>query len=172
MGKAKYGVSMSERKAWSSGATKEETEAFRHFLKKKDLKLTAQRNIIFQRILREDSHFSAEDLFDSLKREKRSISKATVYRTLQLLVGARLLDQVDFDRGFKLYERTLGHKHHDHLICIECNRVVEFHDEELEAVQAEVINRYDFSMISHIHKIYGICSDCQSRGVTLPEQPR
>jgi Fur family transcriptional regulator, ferric uptake regulator len=155
--------------AWGSAAAQKEVDAFRLFLKKRDFKLTAQRNIIFQRILREDKHFSAEELFDSLKREKRSISKATIYRTLQLLVGARLLDQVDFDRGFKLYERTLGHKHHDHLICVECNRVVEFHDEELESVQSEVVSRYDFNMISHTHKIYGICSECRSRGVILPE---
>lgn len=157
------------REAWGAASTQKEIEAFRQFLKKKDLKLTAQRNIIFQRILREEKHFSAEELFDSLKREKRSISKATIYRTLQLLVEARLLDQVDFDRGFKLYERTLGHKHHDHLICVECNRVVEFHDEHLETVQSEVVSRYDFNMISHTHKIYGICSDCQGRGVTLPD---
>lgn len=156
------------REAWGAATTQKEVEAFRQFLKKKDLKLTAQRNVIFQRILREDKHFSAEELFDALKREKRAISKATVYRTLQLLVEARLLDQVDFDRGFKLYERTLGHKHHDHLICVECSRVVEFHDEELEELQGTVVNRYEFEMISHVHKIYGICAECKSRGASLP----
>lgn len=160
------------RDAWGSATFQKEIEAFRQFLKHRDLKLTVQRNIIFQRILREDKHFSAEELFEALRREKRSISKATVYRTLQLLVEARLLDQVDFDRGFKLYERTLGHKHHDHLICVECSRVVEFHDEELEDVQMTVVRRYDFDMISHTHKIYGICSECRDRGVTVPEHLR
>jgi Fur family ferric uptake transcriptional regulator len=156
------------REAWGASVTTKEIEAFKAFLKKKDLKLTAQRNVIFQRVLREPGHFSAEELFESLKREKRAISKATVYRTLQLLVEARLLDQVDFDRGFKQYERTLGHKHHDHLICVECSRVVEFHDEELEAVQTSVVTRFDFEMLSHVHKIYGICSECRSRGASLP----
>lgn len=155
------------RDSWGSATAQKEIEAFRQFLKKRDLKLTAQRNVIFQRILREDKHFSAEELFEALKREKRPASKATVYRTLQLLVEARLLDQVDFDRGFKLYERTLGHRHHDHLICVECSRVVEFHDEELETVQGDVVQRYDFNMISHTHKIYGICSDCRDRGVSV-----
>lgn len=158
------------REGWGSVSTQKEVDAFRTFLKKKELKLTSQRNIIFQRILREDKHFSAEELFDALKREKRPISKATVYRTLQLLVEARLLDQVDFDRGFKLYERTIGNKHHDHLICVECSRVIEFHDEELEAVQSTVVKRYDFDMLTHTHKIYGICSDCRGRGVTVSER--
>jgi len=138
-----------------------ETAAFREFLAKRELKLTEQRQIIFQRILREEKHFSAEELLEALRRERRSISKATVYRTLQLLVEAKLLDQVDFDRGFKLYERTLGHSHHDHLICVECSRVVEFHDEALELLQESIVKKYDFEMISHIHKVYGRCSDCR-----------
>jgi Fur family transcriptional regulator, ferric uptake regulator len=150
-----------------SGQDKQrEIEAFRQFLTTKNLKLTAQRKLVFQRIMREDKHFSAEELSEALKRENRAISKATVYRTLQLLVAARLLDQVDFDRGFKLYERTLGHKHHDHLICVECSLVVEFHDEELEALQAVVVERFDFSILSHTHKIYGLCADCRERGAS------
>lgn len=138
--------------------------SFTGFLKTRGLKLTDQRKNILAKALAEPKHFSADQLLQDLKREDRSISKATVYRTLALLVEAQLLDAVDFERGYKLYERAHGHDdHHDHLICTECHTVVEFHDEAIEVAQQKVAAAHQFDVQWHTHKLYGVCADCRKR---------
>lgn len=141
----------------------EDAEAFADFLKRRGLKLTPQRRRILDRALTEPKHFSAEKLLGDLRREDESTSKATVYRTLALLTEAGLLDAVDFERGYRLYERALGHSHHDHLICTECDKVVEFHDEKIEEAQGHVAVAHDFEVLWHTHKLYGRCADCRQR---------
>lgn len=151
-------------------ALEEERRRFQEFLKARGLKLTQQRQRILESALAVDEHFSAEDLFERLRSESQRISKATVYRTLALLVEAHLLDTHDFERGHTLYERAAhGTAHHDHLICLGCDRVFEFHSEEIEDLQEQVALRFDFEMVSHTHQIYGICGRCQRQGVK-PEQ--
>ena len=141
-----------------------ELSVFSAFLKRRGLKLTDQRRSILARALAEPKHFSAEQLLSDLKREDGSISKATVYRTLALLVESHLLDSVDFERGYKLYERALGHMHHDHLICTRCNKVVEFHDEDIERAQQAVAEAHRFEVQWHTHKLYGLCQSCRKKG--------
>lgn len=143
---------------------REELELFRDFLKARGHKLTHQRETILRRTLQINEHFSAEQLFELLRSESKGISKATVYRTLALLVEAKLLDALDFDRGFLLYERSTHEAHHDHLICVRCKRIFEFHNEEIEKLQEQIATRYDFEMVSHTHHIYGLCGRCRSEG--------
>ena len=140
-----------------------ELSIFQEYLKTRGLKLTSQRNVIAKKVLGTHKHFSAEELLEDLKGEKRAISKATVYRTLALLVESHLLDSVDFERGYKLYERALGHMHHDHLICTECGRIVEFHDEAIEKAQAAVAEAHRFEVAWHTHKLYGLCASCRKK---------
>jgi Fur family ferric uptake transcriptional regulator len=144
-------------------ANQRDVERFRDFLTGKGLKLTAQRAAILERALRSEKHFSADDLVGDLR--ARGISKATVYRTLALLVAADVLEAVDLlDKGYKLYEKAGGHEHHhDHLICIRCRAIVEFHDERIEAAQADVARANGFQIHHHTHKIYGICTTCAGR---------
>lgn len=141
----------------------EDSEAFTEFLKRRGLKLTPQRRRIVDRALTEPKHFSAEKLLADLRREDPTTSKATVYRTLALLTEAGLLDAVDFERGYKLYERAHGGDHHDHLICTECDTIVEFHDEKIEEAQSHVARAHDFEVLWHTHKLYGRCKDCRAR---------
>ena len=143
-------------------------EVFSDFLQRRGLKLTAQRRRILERALTEPKHFSAEKLLADLRREDASTSKATVYRTLALLTEALLLDSVDFERGYRLYERALGHSHHDHLICTECDKVVEFHDEKIEEAQRLVAAGHDFEVLWHTHKLYGRCAECRQRATRRP----
>ena len=140
-----------------------ELSVFTAFLRKKGLKLTNQRRAVLARALAVPKHFSAEELLDDLKREDSSTSKATVYRTLALLVESHLLEAVDFERGYKLYERSLGHMHHDHLICTGCGRIIEFHDEEIEKAQQAVAELHDFVVSWHTHKLYGLCGQCRKK---------
>lgn len=140
-----------------------EMEAFQTYLRKRGLKMTAQRRVVVDTIFETDEHFSVENLQDVLKGERAGISKATIYRTLTLLVEAKLLDAVDFDQGHRLYERTVGHGHHDHLICLECRRIIEFVSEEIERIQDRVADAHEFRIINHTHKIYGLCGSCRRK---------
>lgn len=137
-----------------------EAETFQRFLRTRGLKLTTQRQAILDRALTLRKHFSAEDLFDDL-RGARGISKATVYRTIALLVEAELLDEHDFERGHKVYERASPRAHHDHLICVKCNRIIEFHDAEIERLQEQVARAQGFEVVWHTHQIFGVCPRCQ-----------
>lgn len=141
-----------------------EADTFQGYLRTKGLKLTSQRAAILDRVLSIRKHFSAEELFESLRQDTRGISKATVYRTLALLVEAGLLDEHDFERGHRLYERATNRAHHDHLICVSCNRIVEFHSDEIEEIQEQVAREHDFEMVSHTHQIFGVCPRCRREG--------
>jgi Fur family ferric uptake transcriptional regulator len=141
-----------------------EVEVFSEYLREQGLKLTSQREVLLRRVLRIKKHFSAEQLFESLRDEGAGISKATVYRTLTLLVESGLLAEHDFERGHKLYERASHQCHHDHLICVGCGRIVEFHNEEIERLQEEIAGRFEFAMVSHTHQIFGQCAVCQGQG--------
>lgn len=145
-----------------------EAETFQRFLRTQGLKLTSQRAAILERALSMRKHFSAEELYESLRADTRGISKATVYRTLLLLVQARLLEEHDFERGHKLYERATNRAHHDHLICVTCGRIVEFHSEEIERIQDQVATAHEFEMVSHTHQIFGVCPRCRREGAPRP----
>lgn len=139
-----------------------EAVEFEKFLRGKQLKLTGQREAILKRVMRSRKHFSAEELSEALRTDK--ISKATVYRTLALLVEAGILAEHDFERGHKLYERATHQCHHDHLICVSCQRIVEFHNDVIERLQEEIAARHAFEIVSHTHQIFGRCARCQAGG--------
>jgi Fur family ferric uptake transcriptional regulator len=143
-----------------------ELAIFQEYLKTRGLKLTSQRNVIAKKVLGTHKHFSAEELLEDLKGEKRAISKATVYRTLALLEESNLINSIDFQRGYKFYEHThlAGHEHHEHIVCIECFKVIEFTDPELETFHDRIARRHNFSVVSHTYKIFGVCPTCAARG--------
>ena len=130
-------------------------------LKDKGLKLTEQRRRLLQRALSHHKHFSAEELYESLRQKRSGISRATVYRTLKLLAENEVLDVHDFDRGYRLYESRIGRHHHDHLVCLRCGRITEFENPDIETEQEKVGKRYHFKILSHSHKLYGMCQSCR-----------
>ena len=130
--------------------------------REKGVKLTAQRRQLLQRALLQRRHFSAEDLCESLRHRRAGISRATVYRTLKVMVENDIVEVHDFDRGYRLYESRLGRHHHDHLICLRCRRITEFENPDIEVEQEKVARRYHFKILSHTHKIYGLCTRCRA----------
>ncbi len=136
---------------------------FEEFLRKKGLKSTRQRRLVVERVFSTHTHFSAEGLFELLRKEDESISKATVYRTLALLTESRLLEPIDFGKGYKYYEHVLGHSHHDHLVCIRCGRIKEFEDDTIEEIQVDVSRKMRFKPMSHSLKIFGSCRRCSMK---------
>ena len=135
---------------------------FSEFLDRRDLKLTSQRRTILKQAFEAKGHFSAEELLEFSKRQDSTISKATVYRTLVLLKESKILEEQDFGDGKKLYERGQGRKHHDHLICVRCGKIIEFENEEIEKLQDIEAKKNQFQVVYHSHKLFGFCKDCSS----------
>jgi Fur family ferric uptake transcriptional regulator len=147
---------------------KEIQSSFERFVRSRGLKLTAQRQRIFERAFQTHEHFSAETLYRWLREEEGpKVSRATVYRTLGLLLEGGFIDSLDTGRGELMYEHTLGHRHHDHMVCLGCGRIEEFHDPRIEVLQEEACSQRGFRLVSHDHRLLGYCRSCQR---TLPAE--
>lgn len=138
-------------------------QKFSEFLTLKDLKYTSQRKTILEESLNASGHFTADDLLDIAKERDKSISKATLYRTLSLLTEAQILEEHDFGNGRKSYEPLLGQSHHDHLICLECKKIFEFENDEIEQIQEREAAKIGFQILHHSHKLFGRCSACSGK---------
>ena len=134
---------------------------FRDSLREHQLPVTQQREAIAQVLFESTRHLSAEDIERKLRDRGDHVGKATIYRTLNLLVEVGLATEHDFDEGFKRYEAKVGPARHDHLICTSCGDVTEFHEPELDELQAEITSGMGFRPMSRRLKIYGVCADCQ-----------
>ncbi len=134
-------------------------------LKERGLKVTAARIQILEIFQTPGmGHLTADDVYRQLIRQGSEIGLATVYRVLTQLQQAGLLKQVYFEPGRALYERDDG-EHHDHLICTDCGRVQEFHDEVIEQRQQAIAQERGFQVLAHSHVLYGPClnPDCTYR---------
>jgi Fur family ferric uptake transcriptional regulator len=139
-------------------------KAFEAFLLRRGLRLTTQRRRIFERAFATHEHFAAERLCAWLEAEPGArVSRATVYRTLALLVEGGFLSALDPGTGELVYEHVLGHRHHDHLLCLACGRIEEFHDERIEALQIEAARRKGFELVQHSLRLMGYCRACARR---------
>ncbi len=141
---------------------KEEAKVkFHKYLKSKGLKLTRERITILDQVFSVHDHFDVEDLLYMLRKDKKQVSRASVYRTLSLLVESGLVEKVDFGEGKAYYEHVFGHLHHDHLICKSCGKVVQFEDQVIEKRQEEICKDYGFRLDYHTLNIFGFCPECQ-----------
>ena len=133
---------------------------FSEFLQNKDLKLTSQRRTILRQALQAKGHFSADELLAFSKQADDTISKATVYRTLALLKESKTLEEQDFGDGKKLYERAEGRRHHDHLVCVQCGKIIEFENDPIEKLQDAEAAKHEFRVVYHSLKLFGFCQEC------------
>ena len=141
----------------------EHEDAFREFLAKRGLKLTPERRLILEEVFRQHDHFEAEELLFRMRQRKVRVSKATLYRTLPLLVKAGLLREEVFGERHLHYEHVHGRKHHDHLLCLSCGKIEEFFDETMEQLQEQICARHGFAPTGHTLEIHGYCKDCRKR---------
>lgn len=143
-------------------------QRFERFLRNRDLRLTKQRAEILRAIYATHKHVTADQLYDMMQTSGKArglkISRATVYRTLALMTEGGFVQALDLGReSGTLYEHTFGHKHHDHMVCLECGRIIEFSDDRLERVQAEAIRRMGFVATSHRLNVFGACDRCAKK---------
>jgi Fur family ferric uptake transcriptional regulator len=150
--------------AQAAGPWAEEQEVFHRHIQRAGLKRTAQRDLILDVFLRTEEHLSSEDLYRLVQREDPTIGQTTVYRTLKLLTEAGLAREVRFGDGRTRYEHNYKHPHHDHMICVECGRTIEFFSEELEALQDKLAAKHQFEPTHHTLRMFGYCADCRQAG--------
>jgi len=138
-------------------------EIVRRKLHAAGLKCTPQRCEVFEEIVRLGGHFSADELAERLRGRGRgrTISRATVYRTLPLLVQCGLLREVLFTENHSHYEAVYSREHHEHMICIKCHRTIEFDDSDLERLIRRIGRAAGFSPVSHKIEVYGLCARCR-----------
>ncbi len=151
-------------------AVEREVQRFQQFLGNQGLKLTNERKALVREIFATHYHFEADELLFKMKEKRVKISRATVYRTLELLVKSGMVRRVHLGEDHYHYEHVTGNSHHDHLICTTCGTVIEFNDPVLEARQHEICQKKKFTPTFHNLQILGVCDPCRRKG-ELPDAP-
>ena len=146
-----------------SRLAEERFEQVEQLLVRHAIRLTDERRLIMRRAVA-FLHFTAEDLVRDVRQADRSIARATVYRTLALLQDVGVVEKHDFRYGPPNYEVTFGKAHHDHLMCVYCGEIIEFQEPRVERLQDAVVKRYGYQLLTHTHKLYGVCRACRLKG--------
>ena len=129
-------------------------------LRTRGIRLTGPRQLIVRRAVTY-LHFTAEQLVKDVRAIDPSVARGTVYRTLALLHQAGVVEKHDFRYGAPNYEVTFAKAHHDHLMCVQCGEIIEFQEPRVERLQDEVVKRFGYQLLSHTHKLYGLCPTCR-----------
>jgi Fur family ferric uptake transcriptional regulator len=142
-------------------APEDKTEELLQNLREQGYRITPQRETVI-RIFQEagDKHLSAEDVFDVLQAKKEAISLATTYRTLRMLVKMNILRELDFAESHKHYELVEeGEAPHHHIICLNCNKTIEFEDELINKLGQEIAKKYNLEVVDMQFQIFANCLD-------------
>jgi Fur family ferric uptake transcriptional regulator len=126
------------------------------YMDKNGLRSTSQRRLVSDTFFRSTGHLSIEDLLVTVREEDSKIGYATVYRTLKLLKDCGLAYERHFGDGVSRYEVALEDEHHDHLICLDCGKIVEFENEKIEQLQDDLAKSHGFQLKRHVHELYAI----------------
>ena len=130
-------------------------------LKKEGLRYTNQRQAVWDEIKSNEDHRDAEEIYGSLRKNNLNVSRATVYRTIDVLYKNNLIRKIELGDSPAKYENKVNSEHHDHIICVKCGKIEEFVDETIEARQDAIIDKMGLKMIRHIHQLFVLCNDCQ-----------
>ena len=139
-------------------------DEFKKALRENGLKYTKQREVLLEILYNSYLHFTPEALPAEVKAKypKLNVGIATVYRTLNLLEDSGMATSISFGAQGKKFE--LAHRdHHDHLICKNCNKIVEFEDHSIEKKQVNIAKANGFTLTGHLMQLYGICNDCAKK---------
>ncbi|MGH7576153.1 MAG: Fur family transcriptional regulator [Longimicrobiales bacterium] len=141
---------------------------FRRYLRDNGLPVTQQREAVAEVVFASSKQLSVEEIEAELRERGERIGKATVYRTLEMLVKSGLVEEHDFGEGFKRYEHLFGQKPvREHLVCTVCGKVDEIHSTELVRVQEDEARRRGFQPARYRLQIYGLCAACQAAGAEI-----
>ena len=146
----------------NENSNEEIIDELKKIVKQKGLKYTEQREIVLSVLLDAQDHLSAEEVYNEIKKEHTdsNIGIATVYRALSFLEEVDLITSIAFGTDGKKYESN-AKSHHDHLICTNCGKIIEFIDDEIEKRQDKIAKKNKFKITSHSMQLYGTCETCQ-----------
>ncbi|MEM1247604.1 MAG: Fur family transcriptional regulator [Acidobacteriota bacterium] len=139
-----------------------ERQLFRDTVRRRGLRMTATRLALFDEVFTQHGHLDVQQLIEALRRRGSKISRATVYRNLDLLESCGLVKKHQMGGRQSLYEHVHGGESHDHLVCRECGRVVEFVSVGIAALQQEICRAHGFDPSDHSLQIESRCLDCRS----------
>jgi len=149
----------------ADAATKCPKERFLDFLSRKNLRVTAQRRAIIDTAFGTQQHFTAEQLLAWSRGRDRSVSRATVYRTLPLLTESGLVREIDFGKDHKFYDPNYAdHPNHSHIICQDCDKIVEFESEKIEKLESEISHKLGFELKMQRLQISARCEELKKLG--------
>lgn len=140
-------------------------EIFRGYLREHKLRQTPERFAVLEEVYTSEDHFDADSLYMRLKTGGSTVSRATVYNTLDLLTAADLVKRHQFGQNQSKYEAAWSFRQHDHLICLDCEHVFEFCDPRIQGIQDMVAEIFKFKIESHSLHMYGTCQrpNCPNR---------
>ena len=130
---------------------------FQAYLKEQGLRQTTERQAIFEEVYLIDAHFDADELLSRLRADNVAVSRATVYNTLELLVGCNLVVRHQFGNKQSTFERSYSFWQHDHLICLDCDHLYEFCDPRIQSIRDMVAEIFEFEISHHSLHMYGHC---------------
>ncbi|MEE8341261.1 MAG: Fur family transcriptional regulator [Candidatus Neomarinimicrobiota bacterium] len=133
----------------------------KEILHKEGLRYTKPRQAIWNELRSSNEHRDAEEILFTLRKRGLRISRATIYRTIDVLVKYDLIDKLDIGDGRSRFEYNDKYLHHDHLICTSCGKIVEFHDGKIEKIQSKIAKHHKFQLLHHNHQLFGICEECR-----------
>jgi Fur family ferric uptake transcriptional regulator len=136
-------------------------QLFAEFLRTKGLRFTRERREILSEVMKIHNHFEVDDIFLGLRKRSIKVSHASIYRTLPLLVESGIVLKTPCDKMSARYEHIVGHKHHDHFVCVKCGKIIEFNDTRIEKLQEENARKHHFKMSGHRLVIRGLCEKCR-----------
>lgn len=151
----------------TSGLPGEVRQIFSEYLEKHRQRKTQERFILLEEIYSRNDHFDAETLFSDLKKKKFNVSRATVYNTLDLLLACDLVKKHQFGNQQTQYEKAYHYRQHDHLLCDDCNQVLEFCDPRIQQIQNKIGELLQFRISSHSLILHGRCEreNCPNRAM-------
>ena len=146
-------------------ASKCARQRFLDFLAQKHLRLTGQRRAIIAAVFSTEKHFTAEQLLAWSRQRDKSVSRATVYRTLPLLTESGLVREMDFGEERKFYDPNYAERpRHSHIVCQDCGKIVEFESDQIGRLEDEISRRLGFAVRAHRLQITASCEEFRKLG--------
>lgn len=142
-------------------------QQIREEARRRGVRWTNQRQVIVETFIGCDDHVTVEELHRRVRVLDATVSAATVYRTINMLVEIGVATKRHFGDGSASFESSLHKHHHDHLVCMSCNKIQEFELQEIEDLQEKVASDHGFQLVQHRLELYGVCRECLAKGATV-----